>query len=171
LAAAGFTFSLRNKEMKNSITKIREIATSEAPMDLLLQADPSVKKVKDYLRQSKCIVAIFESRVVGACIVKTVSEDTHELMNISVAPEYQKIGIGKELLQYVITTTRNAKVKQLEVGTGTFGYQLAFYQREGFRVDSVEKDFFLVNYDEPICENGIQLQDMLRLVLKFEENE
>ena len=91
-------------------------------------------------------------------------------MNISVAPEYQKIGIGRKLLQYVIIATRKAKVKRLEVGTGTFGYQLAFYQREGFRVDSVEKDFFLVNYEEPIYEDGIQLQDMLRLVLKFEEN-
>ena len=139
-------------------------------MALLLQADPSIKKVEEYLRQSKCFIVTLKGQVVGACIVKPVSEDTHELMNISVAPEYQKIGIGRKLLQYVIISTRKAKVKRLEVGTGTFGYQLAFYQREGFRVDSVEKDFFLVNYEEPIYEDGIQLQDMLRLVLTFEEN-
>jgi ribosomal protein S18 acetylase RimI-like enzyme len=91
-------------------------------------------------------------------------------MNISVAPEHQRNGIGRELLQHVISSTRKTKVKRLELGTGTFGYQLAFYQREGFRVDSVEKDFFLTNYEEPIYEDGIQLQDMLRLVLKFEES-
>ena len=139
-------------------------------MDLLLQADPSIKKVEGYLRQSKCFIVTLKGQVVGACIVKMVSENTHELMNISVVPEYQKIGIGRKLLQYVIISTRKAKVERLEVGTGTFGYQLAFYQREGFRVDAVEKNFFLVNYKAPIYEEGIQLRDMLRLVLKFEKS-
>ncbi|EXJ14911.1 acetyltransferase, GNAT family [Imhoffiella purpurea] len=68
----------------------------------------------------------------------------------------------------MIVSTRRAKVKRLEVGTGTFGYQLAFYQREGFRVDAIEKDFFLSNYDGPIYEDGIQLKDMLRLALDLE---
>ena len=137
-------------------------------MNLLLQADPSIKKVEDYLKQSKCFIAILKVQVVGACVVKPISENKHELMNISVAPEYQKNGIGRKLLQYVIGATRIAKMKRMEVGTGTFGYQLAFYQREGFRVDSIEKDFFLVNYEEPIYEDGIQLKDMLRLVLNLE---
>jgi len=44
---------------------------------------------------------------------------------------------------------------------------LAFYQRFGFRVDSILKDYFIINYDEPIFENGIQLKDMLRLILKL----
>ncbi|WP_331435775.1 hypothetical protein [Photobacterium gaetbulicola] len=51
------------------------------------------------------------------------------------------------------------------MGTGTFGYQLAFYQREGFRVVGIDKDFFLDHYDEPVMENGIQHKDMLRLQL------
>ena len=156
--------------MTHPTTEIKETAASEAPMDLLLQADPSIKKVEDYLRESKCFIATLKGQVVGACVVKPVTEETHELMNISVAPEYQKTGIGRKLLQHVITSSRKDGVKRLEVGTGTFGYQLAFYQREGFRVDSIEKDFFLINYEEPIHENGIQLQDMLRLVLRFEKN-
>ncbi len=57
--------------------------------------------------------------------------------------------------------------RRLEVGTGTFGYQLAWYQREGFRVFAVERDFFLVNYEEPIYENNIQLKDMLRLAVDY----
>lgn len=154
--------------MTDSITKIKEITASKAPMDLLLQADPSIKNIETYLRQSKCFIATLEDQIVGACVVKPISENTHEMMNISVDPEYQRIGIGRKLLQYVITATREAKVRRLEVGTGTFGYQLAFYQREGFRVYSIEKDFFLVNYEEPIYEDGIQLKDMLRLMLKFE---
>ncbi|CDI94197.1 IAA acetyltransferase [Pseudomonas aeruginosa PA38182] len=54
---------------------------------------------------------------------------------------------------------------RIELGTGTFGYQLAFYQRVGFRVDKVVKNYFLDNYDQPIYEMGIQHKDMLRLSL------
>jgi hypothetical protein len=56
------------------------------------------------------------------------------------------------------------------VGTGTFGYQLAFYQRHGFRVTSIDRDFFIKNYSEPIFEDGIQLFDMLRFALKYHGN-
>jgi hypothetical protein len=58
-------------------------------------------------------------------------------------------------------------LEAVELGTGTFGYQLSFYQRFGFRVDSVWKNHFINNYDDPIFEDGIQLKDMLRLTLKL----
>ena len=53
------------------------------------------------------------------------------------------------------------------MGTGTFDYQLAFYQRHGFCVTSIDHDFFVKNYPEPIFEDGIQLVDMLRLSLRY----
>jgi hypothetical protein len=56
---------------------------------------------------------------------------------------------------------------RLEAGTGTFGYQLAYYQREGFRVSAIDRNFFLDNYPEPIYENGIQHKDMPRLTLEY----
>ena len=54
-------------------------------------------------------------------------------------------------------------INRVELGTGTFGYQLIYYQRLGFRVESVVKDYFLRHYSESIYENGIQHQDSLRL--------
>lgn len=88
-----------------------------------------------------------------------------ELFNISVSPEMQGQGVGKDLLQFVIESVQQHGINRIELGTGTFGYQLAFYQRLGFRVDSIIKNFFIDNYDEPIYELGIQHKDMLRLVL------
>jgi hypothetical protein len=73
-------------------------------------------------------------------------------------------------LKWVIDFFRNYGARQLEVGTGTFGYQLAFYQRHGFRVTSIDCDFFVKNYPEPILEDGIQLVDMLRLTLRYSGN-
>nr|WP_273262506.1 hypothetical protein [Pseudomonas sp.] len=48
---------------------------------------------------------------------------------------------------------------------GSFGHQLTFYQRAGFRVVAVEPDYFLTHYPEPLFENGLQHRDRLRLAL------
>ena len=139
-------------------------------MDLLLLADPSEAKVRTYLPESKCFVASSAGAVVGACVVKPLSAGAHELMCIAVQPACQKSGHGSALLKWVIDFYRKSGATQLEVGTGTFGYQLAFYQKLGFRVSGIDHDFFVKNYPEPIFENGIQLFDMLRLVLGFPRN-
>ena len=148
---------------------IREVPTSDAPMDLLLLADPSEEKVRSYLAQSRCFVASDDGVVAGACAcaVQPLEAGGHELMCIAVYPDRQKSGIGTALLKWVIDFYRKSGAGRLEVGTGTFGYQLAFYQRQGFRVTAIDRNFFIENYPEPIFEDGIQLFDMLRLTLDF----
>ncbi len=64
------------------LIQIKEVAAGRVPMDLLLQADPSKVKVKSYLRQSRCFIAILKGQAVGACVVKQISAGVHELMNI-----------------------------------------------------------------------------------------
>ena len=86
-------------------------------------------------------------------------------MNIAVQPTFQAQGIGSKLLAYAIAEIKCKGVEIIELGTGTFGHQLSFYQKLGFRVESVIKNHFLENYPEPIFENGIQHKDMLRLTL------
>ncbi|MBD3375783.1 GNAT family N-acetyltransferase [candidate division KSB1 bacterium] len=157
-------FERNNRECS---VEIRKVPYTEAPIELLLEADPSVEKIKAYLPGSSCFVAMLEGKPVGACVVQCIAPAVYELMSIAVAPEYQRQGIGSKLLRHVVTTVRDMGARRLEVGTGTFGYQLAWYQREGFRVFAIDRDFFLVNYKEPIYENGIQLQDMLRLAVEY----
>lgn len=91
-------------------------------------------------------------------------------MNIVVQSAHQKSGYGTALLKWIIDFFCESDAGQIEVGTGTFGYQLAFYQRHGFRVTSIDHDFFVKNYPKPIFENGIQLFDMLRLTLRCPDN-
>ncbi len=149
---------------------IQEIPTTDAPMELLLLADPSEEKVRSYLPESRCFVAMNNGIVIGACVVQPRGTGVHELMSIAVHPDYQQSGNGTVLLKWVIDFFRRADASQLEVGTGTFGYQLAFYQRQGFRITSIDRDFFLKNYDEPIFEDGIQLMDMLRLTIRCNDD-
>jgi N-acetylglutamate synthase-like GNAT family acetyltransferase len=147
--------------------QIDEVLPSEAPMDLLLLADPSEDAVKEYLNQSRCFVAYANDVVVGSCVLKPIEGGMVELMNIAVSPSNQQSGIGTRLLRNVIDKVKESGARGLEVGTGTFGYQLTFYQRQGFRVARIDKGFFLRNYPEPIVEDGVQHKDMLRLTLEF----
>lgn len=149
---------------------IREISVTHAPIELLLLADPSEEKIRSSLSGSKCFVAMRDASVVGACVVQPRGADSYELMSIAVLPEQQRSGYGTELLRWVIDFYRHAGARQLELGTGTFGYQLAFYQRQGFRVTSIDRDFFVRNYPQPIFEDGIRLIDMLRLTLSYPGN-
>ncbi|GAB3530214.1 GNAT family N-acetyltransferase [Photobacterium alginatilyticum] len=149
----------------------RQIDPQNAPMHLLLEADPSEANVTKYLMSARCYVAVSNDEVVGVCVLNNTQDDTKkddnkiELFNIAVSPDRQGQGVGKALLQFVIESEKRRGISCIELGTGTFGYQLAFYQRLGFRVDSILKNFFLDNYDGPIYEVGIQHKDMLRLVL------
>lgn len=138
-------------------------------MDLLLLSDPSSEAVERYLNQSRCFLVSSRETVAGVCLVKPITGETLELMNVAVFPAFQKKGIGTRLLKHVVEKVKESGARRLEVGTGTFGYQLTFYQRLGFRVKCIDKDFFLRNYPCPIIESGIQHKDMLRLVLDFED--
>ncbi|MDF9826212.1 GNAT superfamily N-acetyltransferase [Ereboglobus sp. PH5-10] len=147
--------------------EITEVSHKEIPIDLLLQADPSEEKLKGYLPRSTCFAAWLDGLPVGACAVIPTAEKNYELMCISVAPAHQQKGVGTQLLRHVIAAIRKLGANQLTVGTGSFGYQLSFYQRQGFRISSIDRDFFIKNYQVPIFENGIQLRDMLRLTFDY----
>lgn len=146
---------------------IQQVPAIDVPMALLLLADPSEEKIRSYLSKSNCFVVASDAQVVGACVVQPRGAEAYELMSIAVRPDRQKSGYGTALLKWVIDFFGKSGARRLDVGTGTFGYQLAFYQRHGFRVAAIDRDFFVTNYPEPIFEDGIQLFDMLRLTLNY----
>lgn len=147
--------------------KFKQISSNLVPMTLLLEADPSEDCINKYLKDSICLGAFDNNELVGICVSKQLSDSIVEIYNITIEPQYQQQGIGSQLLQYVLNELVLMGYSQVELGTGTFGYQLSFYQRHGFRVDAILKDFFVDNYDEEIYENGIQHKDMLRLVCRL----
>ncbi len=144
---------------------IISVSPDEMPMHLLLEADPSEKNIKEYLTGSLCYLVMKSDETLGVCVLNRIEDSVLELYNIAVCSNRQKQGIGTALLRHVIREAKAKGFKRVELGTGTFGYQLRFYQRAGFRVVGIVPDFFVDNYDEPIFESGIQLKDMLRLAL------
>ncbi|MCA0894824.1 GNAT family N-acetyltransferase [Microbulbifer agarilyticus] len=145
--------------------KFSVVDGQEVPFSLLLEADPSPESISTYLPDSWSFVAKEGGEVVAACIVKKIGNHIAEIFNISTSPKYQRKGVGSKLLGFVLNKLADRSISKVELGTGTFGYQLTFYQRFGFRVYAVEKDYFLKHYSQPIVEDGIQLKDRLRLYL------
>ncbi|MGE0130827.1 MAG: GNAT family N-acetyltransferase [Blastocatellales bacterium] len=147
--------------------EIKLVEKTDLPLDLLLLADPSIEQITAYLSCGEGFVAYQGDEPVGEYVIKEKGNGVFELMNIAVKEERQRRGIGAMLLQHAIETAKNKGARKLEVGTGCFGPQLSFYHRAGFRVVSIDKDFFTKNYREPIYEDGIQHKDMLRLAIEF----
>jgi HEAT repeat protein len=73
-------------------------------------------------------------------------------------------GIGLRMLRAVLDDLRARGVERAVVGTGNAGIgQLAFYQRAGFRLLRIERDFFTParGYPAWMEEGGIRLLDMV----------
>lgn len=139
-------------------------ADEQPPMKLLLLADPSEKLVQEYLKRGQCFVAEAEDTIIGEYVLLPTRPETVEIVNIAVDERYQGNGIGKQLVNHAIQQAKVLGYKTIEIGTGNSGVgQLALYQKCGFRMTSIDRDFFIRHYSEEIFENGIQVVDMVRL--------
>lgn len=143
-------------------------ANDEAPIDLLLLADPSKEQVEKYLEQGQCYIAKEAENITAVYVLQPISPGIIELKNIAVGEAEQGKGIGKQLISHAIKTARFQGYHTIEVGTGNSSIgQLALYQKCGFRITEVDKDFFMKHYDEKIVENGIVCRDMIRLAMEL----
>ncbi|WP_339171431.1 GNAT family N-acetyltransferase [Solibacillus sp. FSL R5-0691] len=136
----------------------------KVPMELLLLADPSKSIVEDYLAKGECFVAESNEQIIGVYVLLPTRPKTVEIVNVAVAEEHQGKGIGKLLIGDAIRVARTKGYKTIEIGTGNSSIgQLALYQKCGFRIVSVDHNYFIKHYSEEIYENGIQCIDMIRL--------
>lgn len=133
------------------------------PMGLLLQADPNRELVAAYCDKGEILVAELKAGTVGVCAIVFDEENgIAEIKNISVLDSYQNEGIGKRLITSAEQFCKNKGIGSLRVGTGNSSLiQIAFYQKCGFRMSEIVKDYFIKNYPNPIYENGIQCIDLL----------
>lgn len=135
-----------------------------APYDLLFLADDSREAIEDYIKRGTCYGAYIGENIIGVYVLLKTRPFTMELVNIAVKNEYQNKGIGKKMVSDAINRARLENAKVLEVCTLNCGiYQLLLYQKCGFRIIGVDRDYFKKHYEEKIMENGIECLDMIRL--------
>lgn len=134
-------------------------------LGLLLLADPSEQSIFSYLNRGHLLVAELNGRTIGVAHLDPLADGGVELKNLAVVEDLQGQGYGKALMQQVVAFCRQRGYKSILVGTGNSSLgNLAFYQKLGFRLVGVKRDFFL-SYPQPIYENGLRCLDLVLLEL------
>ena len=129
---------------------------------LLLLAEPSEGALQWSLSHMSDTVYRMDAggQLVGAVTVRWKG-DPCEIMELAIAEEHQRRGYGQQLVEWLIGEARRRSKRRLVVGTANSSIgNIVFYQRCGFRMDSVRKDYFWY-YDEPVVENGLVARDMI----------
>lgn len=147
---------------------ITTIAPSQCPWELLLLADPSRDLVESYLSDAVTLASFDVDTIQGVVVMTPISSDSWEIKNIAVREDLHGRGIGKDLLKAALLECQTRGARHVWIGTGNSSIaQLGLYQRVGFRMAAIDRDFFVRNYPDKIIENGIECRDMVRLVCSF----
>jgi ribosomal protein S18 acetylase RimI-like enzyme len=143
----------------------------EQYLPLFLLADESLQQVRSYMQSGDLYAYVGEdSRAIG--IVLTIPSKVRgvELVSVAVESSQQGSGIGQRMLAAVLDELRRRGVPRAVVGTANAGIgQLAFYQKVGFRLLRIERDFFSParGYPAVMEDNGIRLRDMVWMDLEL----
>jgi N-acetylglutamate synthase-like GNAT family acetyltransferase len=134
----------------------------EALIPLLLQAEESERALRWGL--ANLVDAVYRADEDGVLIGAATMQwrgDPCEIMELAVVPDRRGRGIGRSIVAWLVDEARRHERTAVLVGTANSSIDnIAFYQKCGFRMDQVRKDYFWY-YREPVYEHGIQIRDML----------
>jgi ribosomal protein S18 acetylase RimI-like enzyme len=101
-------------------------------------------------------------QLVGAVTMRW-DEDASEIEYIAVDSACRGRGYGKAMIARILMLAQRRGVHAVLVGTANSSLEnIAFYQKCGFRMDHVRRDYFAY-IQPPIIQNGIVMRDMLVL--------
>ncbi|MGG3744331.1 GNAT family N-acetyltransferase [Paenibacillus chibensis] len=156
--------------METEITIRQALPGEVLPKQLLLLADPDWSQVEKYLHQTDWTVADQNGRIIGVCGLLRLSSSEAEIVNAAVEERYQGRGYGKRLILQALNEAGAKEYGKVIVRTGNSSLdQLGLYQKCGFRMVRIERDYFVNNYPEPIYENGIWCRDQVILEMNTRE--
>jgi ribosomal protein S18 acetylase RimI-like enzyme len=138
----------------------------EAFVSLLLLADVE-PQVRGYLQHGDLYALRGADRApLGVTLVlpDAAEPGTAELRAVAIDPAQHNRGLGRRMLMDVLADLRARGFRRTVVGTSNAGIgQIAFYQKAGFRIWRIERDYFTPEkgYDPDERENGLPHRDMI----------
>jgi ribosomal protein S18 acetylase RimI-like enzyme len=144
---------------------VRAGSDRDTYLPLLRLADDSESEVRRYYQTGDLYVLDDDAATpLGVALAVPRSDGSVELKAIAIDAALHRRGIGQRILAAVLADLTTRGVTRVVVGTGNSGVgQLAFYQKAGFRLWKIERDFFGPErgYPDGLEENGIPLRDMV----------
>ena len=151
-----------------------EISHYDGPREhlapLFAEADDSESQIADYINLGEILVARENGEIVGHVqIVETAETGTFEIKSLAVAEALRSQGIGAALVQAALADCRKQDARTVLVATAAASIgALAFYQRQGFRIRRVIRDFYVPSRGyQPLVLNGIPLLDEVILDIEL----
>jgi ribosomal protein S18 acetylase RimI-like enzyme len=129
---------------------------------LFSEADDSESEIARYINLGEVLVASEEGKIVGHVqIVDTQESGIFELKSIAVSAERRSRGIGAALVSASLARCRDHNAQLVLVATAAASVgALKFYQRQGFRMRRIIRDFYVPERGYRALEvNGIPLID------------
>ncbi len=138
----------------------------ESYVALLLLADEP-EPLRGYLQSGELYALnAGDGEALGVTLVLPYAgePETAELKAVAVDQSRHNRGLGQRMLAGVLADLRNRGWRRVVVGTSNAGIgQIAFYQKAGFRLWRIERDYFTPEkgYDPDERENGLPHRDMV----------
>ncbi len=134
-------------------------------LPLLLLADEQEDMIGRYIEKGTMYI-LEHGGLKCECIVADEGSGILEIKNIATVPEHRGKGYGRMMIDFISAKYKN-QYSVLQVGTGDSPQTIPFYEKCGFSRSHIIQNFFTDNYDHPIYECGIKLQDMIIMQKKL----
>ncbi len=152
------------------VCEVMPVASEEVEtlLPILRDAEEGEERIRTALLDPACVAyeARVDGQLIGAAVVRWDQQEASELLYIAVAEQQRGRGYGKGIVAAVQAELVGRGGNALLVGTANSSLEnIAFYQKCGFRMFEVRRDYFSY-IQPPIQEHGIVMRDML--VLRYE---
>ncbi|MBX3064276.1 MAG: GNAT family N-acetyltransferase [Anaerolineae bacterium] len=98
--------------------------------------------------------------LIGAAVLRWDQHEA-EIVYIAVAADRRGQGVGKQMIVALMAEARSRGMRAVLVGTANSSIgNIAFYQKCGFRMDHIRRDYFSY-LTQPVIEDGIPIRDMI----------
>jgi len=147
------------------------IETYAGPRDVLRPlfelAEDSAAELDAYIDAGRVLVAVSDGEIIGHLQLAGTGDPRQvEIKNMAVREACQGQGVGRLLIQAAVDLVVAETVTTILVATAAADIgNLRFYQRQGFRIRSVERDAFTpaTGYPPGMLIDGIELRDRVWL--------
>jgi ribosomal protein S18 acetylase RimI-like enzyme len=140
----------------------RYIGPRECLAPLFAEADDSESEIASYINLGEVFVARENGNIVGHVqVVETAESGILEIKSLAVDESRRSNGIGSTLVGAALADCRERDAHTVLVATAAASIgALQFYQRQGFRIRQVIRDFYSASRGyRPLMINGIPLLD------------
>ncbi|GAB4515856.1 MAG: GNAT family N-acetyltransferase [Anaerolineae bacterium] len=144
-------------------TRLQPTTDADQLVALLADADKEIGRIRAMVEtHTGYFIINGTGEVIGAALLDWQPEES-EIIYIAVELSQRGKGYGKQAVALIVAEAAQQSTAALIVGTANASLdQIAFYQKCGFRMDSIRKDYFDY-FTAPVYENGIRIRDMLVL--------